>query len=202
MLPMLKKFKNLILRAEYIRKFAEALNVAEHYVVEELKKVKEDRPYSDFSGARRKEAPGINPTEKLLVRLMLEEAAFINHIRKNLEPADFQDGRIARIVSVMFDLLGQGRDIAPSKLINHLKDDEALQIICESTFLPEISQEEKEKVVDDCIQRLKKQRTRLKKERLHEEIKLAQDLGDEERLSKLMYEFHQLVKMSTQLTER
>ncbi len=194
MLPTLKKFKNLILRAEYIKKFAEVLNVAEYYVVEELKKIKEDRPYLDFSETRPKKALNANPTEKLLVRLMLEETGFINRIKESLEPADFQDERIARIVSIMFELLEQGRDIAPSSLINYLEDEEELQVICESTFLPEISEQEKERVVDDCIQRLKNERMRLKRQRLHEEIKVAQHLGDEEGLHRLMHEFHHLVK--------
>ncbi len=195
MLPTLKKIKNSILRAEYIKKFAEVLNVEEYYVVEELKKIKEDRPYFDSSGSRPKKASNANPTERLLVRLMLEEAGFINRIRQSLEPADFQDERISRIVSLLFDLLEQGRDITPSKLVNYLQDEEVSQVICESTFLPEILEQDKEKIADDCIQRLKDARIKVRRQRLHEEIKTAQHLGDEEKLHRLMHEFHHLVKM-------
>ena len=194
MLPTLKKFKNSILRAEYVKRFAEALDIAEHYIVEELNKVKEDRPYFNFTEAHPKKALNANPTERLLVRLMLEEAGFINRIKERLEPADFQDEQISRIVSIMFDLLEQGRDITPSKLLNYFQDEGALQVICESTFLPEISEQEKERVVDDCIQRVKNERARVKRQRLHEEIKAAQHLGDEEGLLRLMHEFHHLVK--------
>lgn len=194
MLPTIKKFKNSILRSEYIKRLAEALNVAEHYIVEELNKIKEDKPYADLNEARPKKAANINPTEKLLIKLMLEETEFINRIKGSLEPEDFQDERISRIVSIMFDLLEQGKDITPHKLINYLEDEDISQLICESTFLPEISGQNKEKVIDDCIRRLKSERLRHKRQRLHEEIKTAQHLGDDERLHRLMREFHHLVK--------
>ncbi|MBM3246614.1 MAG: DNA primase [Candidatus Omnitrophica bacterium] len=199
MLPTIKKFKNLILRAEYTRKFAEALNVAEHYVAEELQKIKEDRPYTGLNEPPSKKALNINPTEKLLIKLMLEEAEFINRIKDNLEPADFQDERISRIVSIIFDLMKDGQEIVPHKLINHLKgQDDILQVVCESTFLPEVSGQDREKIVDDCIQRLKNERLRLKRQHLHEEIKTAQLLGDEEKLGRLMQEFHLLVTAKAQ----
>jgi len=194
MLPTIKKFKNSILKSEYTKKFAEVLNVAEYYIVEELNKIKEDRPYLDSDKARPKKIVDINPTEKLLIKLMLEETEFIEHIKNSLEPADFQDERASRIVSVMFDLLEQGKDITPHKLINHLEGEDILQVICESTFLPEVSGQDKGKIIDDCIQRLKSEKLRLKKQCLHEEIKTAQHLGDEERLNRLMQEFHHLVK--------
>ncbi len=202
MLPTIKKFKNSILKAEYTKKFAEVLNVAEYYIVEELNKLKEDRGYLDLGEAGHKKILNINPTEKLLVKLMLEETEFIERIKNSLEPADFQDERISRIVSVMFDLLEQGKDIAPHKLINHLQGEDILQVICESTFLPEVSGQNKEKVIDDCIHRLKSERLKLKKQRLHEEIKTAQHSGDQEQLNRLVQEFHSLVKMKPELTER
>ncbi len=194
MLPTIKKFKNSILKAEYTKKFAEVLNVAEYYIVEELNKLKEDRGYLDLGEAGRKKILNINPTEKLLVKLMLEETEFIERIKNSLEPADFQDERISRIVSIMFDLLEQGKDIAPHKLINHLEGEDILQVICESAFLPEVSDQNKEKVIDDCIHRLKSERLKLKRQRLHEEIKTAQHLGDQEQLNRLVQEFHHLVK--------
>lgn len=90
----------------------------------------------------------------------------------------------------------QGKNIEPNKLISHLDDEGISQFICESAFLPQVSEQNKERVVDDCIQRLKKEKLKLKKQQLHEEIKSAQDLKDEERLHRLMREFHHLTKKS------
>jgi replicative DNA helicase len=125
---------------------------------------------------------------------MLEEADFINRIKSDLEPADFRDERICRIVRLMFDLIDQGKAVEPHKLMNYLEGEDILQVICESSFLPEIPPDDKERVVDDCVQRLKHERLKFRRHQLHEEIKSAQHNGDEEKLHKLMREFHTLIK--------
>jgi replicative DNA helicase len=125
---------------------------------------------------------------------MLEENQLISRIRQYLEPADFQDERTSKIVSIIFDLIEQGKNIEMNKLINSLQDDGVLEFICESAFLPELSLEDKDRIVDDCIRRLKDQRLKAKRQRLHDQIKTAQHLGDEENLNRLMEEFHHLTK--------
>jgi DNA primase len=195
MLLTINRFKNAILKAEYIKRLAQELDVSEDALLQELSKIKEAKTYSDLGvQGSTKKALNINPTEKLLIKLMLEEEALVSHIRERLEPADFQDERTARIVSLMFDLIEQGKNIEPNKLINYLNDDSTSQIICESTLLPQISSENKENVINDCIQRLKNERLRIKKEHLHEQIKTAEGLGEEEKLNRLMQEFHCLIK--------
>ena len=163
--------------------------------LEELNKIKENKAYSEpYAQGPAKKALNINPTEKLLIKLMLEEDELISRIRERLEPADFQDERTARIVSLMFDLIGQGKNIEPNKLINYLDDESISQIICESTLSPQIPEQNKENIINDCIQRLKNERLKIKKQRLHEQIKTAQTLGDEEKLHRLMQEFDCLIK--------
>jgi len=195
MLLTINRFKNAILKAEYIKRLAQELDVREDALLQELNKIKETKPYPDLdTGGSTKKALNINPTEKLLIKLMLEEEALINHISQRLTPADFQDERTARIVSLMFDLIEQGKNIEPNKLINYLNDEAASQVICESTLLPEIPVQNKENIINDCIRRLKNERLRIKKQHLHEQIKTAEGLGDEEGLNRLMQEFHCLIK--------
>lgn len=195
MLLTINRFKNAILKAEYVKKLAQELDISEDALLQEINKIKEDKTYSDtYNQSPAKKASNVNPTEKLLIKLMLEEEELISHIRERLEPADFQDERTSRIVSLMFNLIEQGKNIEPNRLINYLNDDSISQIICESTLLPEIPSENKENIINDCIQRLKNARLRTKKQHLHEQIKTAQTLGDEEKLHRLMQEFHCLIK--------
>ncbi|MCX5703620.1 MAG: DNA primase [Candidatus Omnitrophica bacterium] len=195
MLETLVKFKNAVLKSEYIKKLAEDLDIREDALLEDAKKIKPDRPYLDANVTVAKKALNINPTEKLLIKLMLEENELIHQIRESLQPADFQDERISRIVSVMFDLASQGKNIEPHFLINHLGDEDISQIVCESIFLPESQDpQQKERVVNDCIRRLKSENLKLKREHLHDQIKAAQHLGDEEGLHKLIEEFNCLIK--------
>lgn len=194
MLETIAKIRNAILKSEYIKKLSQELNVNEESLWEELKKVKAAKVFPGLPAAEGRKAHKVNPTEKLLMSLMLEENALINRIKENLDPRDFQDERISRIVSIMFDLIGQGKEVEPQILMNHLGDDIS-ELVCESVFLTQNpSGAHKEKVVEDCIQRIKNERMRIEREKLHEQIKHAQGLGDSERLERLTQEFHSLIK--------
>ena len=196
MLPTIGRFKNEILKSEYIKKLAEKLHLEEDALLQELAKLgtKDNKPVS--AAPTRKSSWAVNPTEKLLIKLMLAENELIEQIRQHLEPADFQDERTAKIVSLMFDLSGQGKAVEPNKLMNHLDDATSLEFICESVFNSEVSPENKEKVVSDCIRLLKNKRVFIARQRMQEEIKAAEDIGDQEQLGRLKEEFCNLIKRS------
>ena len=195
MLPTINKFKNAVLKSEYIKRLAQGLDIKEDALLEEAKKIKEERIYPDSNQVTPKKL-NINPTESLLIKLMLEEKELINQIRDTLEPADFQDERVSKIVSVMFELMEQKKNIEPSFLINYFKDEGIAQVICESTLMPEVTPEHKEEIIVDCIQRLKNTRLSGKRKRIQEEMKIAENSGDEEGLNRLKHEFNHLIKMA------
>jgi DNA primase len=195
MLETISKIKNAVQKSEYIRKLAQDLDIREEALLHEAMKINPEKSYAGLRETITKKSLNINPTEKLLIKLMLEEHELIEHIKENLEPADFQDEKTSRIVSIMFDLVEQGKKVEPAALMNYLEDEDASQLVCESMFLPEdLSVEHKERVINDCIKRLKNERLRLKKQNLCDQIKTAQQIGDEERLNRLMEEFHYLIK--------
>jgi len=129
-----------------------------------------------------------------LIKFMLEEKELIEKIMQQLSPADFADARTAKIVSLMQDLVGQGKNITPSVLMNYFSEDDASQLVCETMFMPALNEQEREKAVNDCIARIKVQRIKSRREHLHLEIKSAQSLGDEGKLNSLIQEFHNLIK--------
>jgi DNA primase len=194
MLPTIARVKHAVLVSEYLKRLAQALDVKEEVLLQEIKKVKGDSRGPVEAVRGRVSGESIHPTEKLLMKLMLEEGRFINRIKADIHPDDFQDARVSRIVALLFELIDSGKHIEPKGILSQFDDEGVLRFVCESAFLPEISQEDKEKVVEDCIQRLKHRRLMSQRELLHKEIKKAQDLGDEERLQGLMREFHQLTK--------
>lgn len=192
-LTTIKKFKNSILRAENIKKLAEELNVEEIHIIEEMNKVKTNPSFLDSNRINQGKALNMNPTEKLLVKLMLENTEFTNRIRENLDPADFMDERAFKIVSLVFEFFEQGKKIEPKILINYFGEGEISQAICEAAFL-EVPQDNKETVLEDCIQRLKKEAIKTRRQHLHNQIKAAQHLGDEQKLQDLIREFNLLIK--------
>ncbi len=196
MLPTISKFSHAVLKSEYLKKLADELSINEDALLQEIGKLKDTKPAFPVQGhyAQTKKPINVSPTEKLLIKLMLEEVELIKHVRQHLEPQDFQDKLTAKIVSTMYELSGQGKDINKGVLINHFGDDDILQVVCESVFMPEITEEQREKVVGDCIQRLKSERIKSKKQHLHDQIRDAQRSGDDARLDMLMQEFHLLIK--------
>jgi DNA primase len=195
MLETITKIKNAVLKSEYIKCLAQELDIREDALLQEAKKINSGAKFVASNETPVRKVSDINPTEKLLIKLMLEESELIAHIKKNLEPADFQDERACRIVSIMFELATQGKATDPACLMNYFSDEDISQVVCESMFMPQdLTSQDKEKVIEDCIRRLKSEKLRIRKQRLHEQIKSAQNLGDEEKLSMLMEEFHGLVK--------
>ena len=199
MLLTINKFDNAILRGEYIKKLSEEMRIPEQYILEELHKLKPavsifvEQPAS--FGRKQSE---INPAEKLLIKFMLEEKELIEKIMRELSPSDFADARTAKIVSVLQDLVLQGKNIEPSVLMNYFSEDDASQLVCETMFMPALTDQGREKAVNDCIARIKIQRLKSRREHLHIQIKSAQSLGDEGKLNSLIQEFHNLIKKGDQ----
>ncbi|MBL7151788.1 MAG: DNA primase [Candidatus Omnitrophica bacterium] len=196
MLGTINKFKDAVLRSEYIRQLAQELDIREDALLEEAKKV---RKFPGYAGANlrpnAKKELNINPAEKLLIALMLRESELIHYIRERLDPADFMDEKISKIVSLCFNFAEEGKDLSTKSLLNYFGDEGLSQIVCESVFLPdELSQQNKEKLIEDCLCRIKEEKIKLTRQRLHEEIKRAQDSKDEQRLERLTEEFNSLLK--------
>jgi len=197
MLETISKFKNAVLKSEYIKKLGQKLDVREEALLEELAKSKSGRMRQQaFSGLTQKEV-SINPTEKLLLKMMLQESTFINRIKEVLVPEDFQDERTARIVSLIFELDRHGKTIEPQHLINHLGDEDFTRVICELTLAPDTLEQDAERVIDDCTRRLKRERLQLEKRRLHEEIMALKPGEDDEQLRRLIEQFQDLAKVTT-----
>ncbi|MFH1191763.1 MAG: DNA primase [Candidatus Omnitrophota bacterium] len=195
MLLTINKFDNAILRGEYTKRLSEQMHIPEQDILEELRKLKPAVSVPPklpvISGRGQSQ---INPAEKLLIKFMLEEKELIEKIMQQLSPADFADARTAKIISLMQELVQQGKNIEPSVLMNYFNEDDASQLVCETMFMPALTQEGREKAVNDCIARIKVQRLKSQREHLHIQIKSAQSLGDEGKLNSLIQEFHNLIK--------
>ena len=195
MLSTINKFDNAILRCEYIKKLSEEIKVPEHYILEELNKLKPAAKVRDvYPVTIKKKQQEINPAEKLLIKFMLEERDLIEKIMQELSLSDFQDSRTVKIVSMMQDLVLQGKNIQPSLLMNYFSEDDTNQLVCETMFMPDLNNHEREKAVNDCIRRIKVNRLKSRREFLEGQIKNAQVLGDEQKLNSLIWEFHNLIK--------
>lgn len=196
MLLTVNKLNNAVLRSEYIKKLAEELSIREEVLLQELNN-KANSPARPRAYAPAQEAVKkieINPIEKLIIKLMLEEVSLVDYVRQRIRAEDFNSDISHRIVSAVFDLFDQGKNIDRGILLKYLGDETVSRIICEPVVLTVNPYYSKERIIDDCIKRLKDEKAKLKKRNLHDEIKSAQHTGDNEMLSSLMQEFNILMK--------
>lgn len=101
----------------------------------------------------------------------------------------------------IFDFFSQGtrgRDCKPNILINYLDDEEAINIIAELAALDIHDCPDKEKLISDCVKRLKRDKLAYRCKQLHKEIQTAQSSDNGEILNKLILEYNTLIKQRSQ----
>ncbi|MFH1201962.1 MAG: DNA primase [Candidatus Omnitrophota bacterium] len=199
MINTINKFNNEVLRSNYLKKLAQILEISEESVVIEAKRAKSSEgKYNRLTQKPSflKDPSSARPVEKLLLQLMLEDAAFISRTRQHLEVSDFQSEHIKKIVGILFDCDSKGIQTSTHKLMSLFSDERINSMLAElSTHVfGEPLSSDKERIVDDCILRITKEKSKLNKSRLHQEIKRAQDSGDSQRLDELVIEYNRIIK--------
>jgi DNA primase len=184
MLPTIKRIENSVLRSDYLNRLSKALFISADALAEELQKVKLDYSYLGKDKNIKTET-GIRTSEKIVVSLMMEDPAIAAKVRDTLKIEEFTSRDICRIVQVIYSLLDEGKIPSAPKIINLIDDEELSHIICEA--LEETEKIiEREKALQDCICRIKKDNSALKRQNLTNLIKQAETEGDDIRIMSLV----------------
>ncbi|MBM3248791.1 MAG: DNA primase [Candidatus Omnitrophica bacterium] len=196
MLATISKIKNEVLKESYLKKLSEILSVKEDALLKELSKVKDGISYIDYDSFSSLASKPLNirVVEKMVVKLMLEHDDLIRQVKEKLDISDFQDPHIKKIVCSMLELNSQGRKIEASRLMNHFDDQAVAQTLTHLCLSEECREIDKQKAFDDCINRIKQENIKEKRNQLHGEIKIAESQGNKDRLNQLMKEYNCLIK--------
>lgn len=200
MLPTIVKVTNAVLKYEYVRRLGERLQVKEEALLHELKKVKPDysyEPAEDLSGQK----PTGAMAEKILIGLMLDEPDIIAQVKGSLKSEDFADERARLIVNEIFNTYGEGKSLKPTQLITRFKDERLTQMISESTSLAD-GITDIQRNIDDCIKWIKSQNIKNRLSELQNLIKVAEAMGDEQKVYQLVTEYNNMLKRSAQPLRR
>jgi DNA primase len=198
-LPTVKKFPSHIVRSEYIRLIAGTLSLDERALWEDFKDIQEaatsdeaaEHESAAVSHYKLREIP---ITERMLVKLMLDEMHLIDKLRSVIDPSDFMEEKLRKIVRFIFDFFCQGKECKPGVLMNYLDDEEAIGLIAELAALDIHDCPNKEKLISDCVGRLKRDKILYRCQELHKEIQIAQNSGDALNMEKLISEYNHLIK--------
>ncbi|MFZ5800445.1 MAG: DNA primase [Candidatus Omnitrophota bacterium] len=193
MLPTINRFKDAVLKSEYLKKLAERLEVNEDALRIELAKIKEPRPLPSLPVSA-ESASDIRAVEKTLIKLLLEEERFIELLKENLSVSDFKNSASRRIVDLILKFCAQGIKVSPSKLISCTDDEIASRAISRLCAEEVEYHEDKEKIFEECVERLRQERIKERCKRLQNAIRLAETSGEGEKLLQLIQEYNHLIK--------
>ena len=195
MLSLVSKFNNTVAKSAYIKKLAEELSLDENSLLLELKKTGNQNsrlPPKEENSSQLKAPLNSNAPERLIVRLILEEQELIEQIKERLVPGDFQDKNMSQIITKMFDLFCSGKKFDTNSLINHFTDSHLSKIISEISASEWPAVSGTQRVIDECVRRIKESKRKLKQQELCARLKLAQGPGNELKLNDLLVEFQSL----------
>lgn len=197
MLPTINKFENAIIRAEYLRQLSQALSVSQEALFIESQKfvsmmnnqLREIQP-------KKVVQPIAQPPRRVewsILKLILEDEQFVSRTKEEVELSDFQDESIRNIITEIYRLFEEGKEINPVSLINSFSDERVLKIIS-SLSVEEAVEQDRDKMHQDCVARIIQDRVKSKRQYLVEQIRLAEKMGDHTALELLKEQFDHLVK--------
>lgn len=196
MLPTISRIENAVLRSNLVKKLAEKLSVDEESIRTELKKVKPDysvRAYNVTPVEAKKDAKS---AEKMVLALLLEGDTFVRRAKGSLSLDEFKDSLVRDVIKAIYDLSGEEKNITAVRLMNHFDNNEdAADLISEVVNLSE-TLKDKEKILSDCIAKIKKDVVKDRLSRLQDEIRAAHDSNDESLVTKLVGEYSELLKVN------
>jgi len=194
MLPSIAKISSAILKAEYLKRLAERLNMKESDIREEMKRARPDSSYAHKQGIPLSAKPvNLDPAEKMLLGLMLEDSKRLDTVIAELNLDDFMDPRIKMFIEYMYRRHSKGSPVEPAKMMNELDGEDAGSIISEIACGCGTSGEG-DRALKDCIGRIKERKRKFEIDKLKMQIKRAQDENNEEKAMMLLSKCNQLLK--------
>jgi DNA primase len=188
MLGFIAKLPSGIERDHYLKKTAEALDVDEAVLRQEMSqhRVVPAGPRERASVAVAARGGQRPKAEEMLIHLMLRDEAIARRLRVRIDPEDFTDPLFRRAVGRIFELLDGDREVTPRTLavegdadLNRLISHYA---VLETDYIDAGKEGEMEKTCADCVDRIKQQGSSKKMKTLLTAIQAAESRGDREQL--------------------
>jgi DNA primase len=197
MLPTIDKFPSAVMQAGYLQKLSQILMIPEQALRTELFKVRDVAAKRTSRSIEAREASAqeqFRAVEINMLKILLEDDRFISVTKQEIDLEDFQDRRIKEIISRMFELFDQGKNITATHLLNSFEDDGIIQLISRLLAEEEKVQGDRDKMHRDIVNRIKHDKRKRQRQELLHQIRDAENRGDQERLEELKERFNQLLK--------
>ncbi|MDD5423036.1 MAG: DNA primase [Candidatus Omnitrophica bacterium] len=194
MLPTISRINNAVMKSELVKKLAERLSVDEESLKAELKKVKPDYSQRRYAAVPAEVKKDFRAAEMMLLALLLEGQNYTETIMRSVSPEEFKDSSVRDAVSAIYAMQKEGVQATAAKLINHLGNGvDASALVSEAVNILDVMHE-KEKALEDCVARMKKDSVKERLAGLQDAIRIAHGKKDEDEVKRLVTEYNSLVK--------
>lgn len=196
MLPTICRFPNELIKAEYLKRLARALDVSEAALAKEYQKV--GQAIGTAITAHLHEPPAVNEAraravERGLLKLMIEKEEWIPKVRQDLSIEDFQDTRIRTAITRIFDFFESGKRVDAMNLINSFEDAAVSRMLTGIVTEEEIAGD-REKMYQDYISRIRHDQLKVRRQKFLQQIQEAESAGNFARAGELSQQFNQFIK--------
>jgi len=190
-LPTIAKVRSAMLRTEYVRLLANRLNLDEQAIRDELGKV-QPRSLHEPSGLERRTP--LQGAQRLLTALILDEPSRWAMVKKEGVLELITDGRLRRILAVICEMeeAEQGEPTA-AKVISRLDTEDMGGVVSELVELAQ-SVSAKEEALREGVQRLRSDARKRDLTHLREQLRAAEQRGQEREVERLLVRYQRLVK--------
>ncbi|UCG34660.1 MAG: DNA primase [Candidatus Omnitrophota bacterium] len=187
LLGSLQKLKSEIEKHEYIKKLSQALKVKEEILIAELRKINSTPGTRNWQPPQQlgKREP-LSLTEKTLLKFMVSNQGARALIKKNVKEEDFISD-LARKTFSYLSLNIERLSNRPQELLTMIEDKEISRFIS-SVLMDDNIPLEKE-FLKGALLKMRQRRIKVFKNRLKEEIRQAEQIGDRQKLKVLISEY-------------
>ncbi|UCC95091.1 MAG: DNA primase, partial [Candidatus Omnitrophota bacterium] len=190
MLSTIDKLTSEVAKFEYIKKLSHFLKVKEEILIAEYRRV-----FLSAKKVRRETLSDIGAmpvpiTEKILLKWMLIDKRAFSLIKKNLKDKDFTHPSAQRAVSYLLKDPIEDANFGSSHILSSIHDKEISGFV--SSLLMDDGIPFTKENFKESLLKLRKNRIREMKDRLREEIKDAEKVGDKTRLKSLISKYRRM----------
>jgi len=191
---LLAKIPDKIRRDFYVKAVAERLDIQESFLYEMLRSSPKE-PSKAGEDLRKSSMDKTFPkSEEMVVRLMVQHPEFISTLSKEEIFKEFENPILQKMAEALEDLYQRkGRLDLPEALANFEEDLKGR--LCEFAFQESgLEGGDREKILQDCVQKIREKRLKKEKGELLKKIKEAEKQPEGKRLVPLLKEHQELAK--------
>lgn len=195
MLPTLQKYDNEVIKSEYIRRLARELGIRDQAVFAQEKQTSTMNIRKNESAEQVQHSVDVikRTPEWQLLSVVVHHLSFLSVLKQELALDDINESALKQIYSILYNNidLNHGADLA--QLIQLIDDVQVQSLFTELLSLESLNQNQSKKIFEDCLKRIKSKRHKIRRQYLLDQIRQAEQAGNDAQVELLQQEFKKLV---------